>query len=134
MWAADLVDSQLYAYDFDTKARDSSKDFDSLDSSNTQPSGITSDGTTMWVVDNASQEKIFAYKLSDQSRDSAKDITYHSDARVLWGLWTNGTTIWALNFPNSGDDELHAYEASTGNRDSSKDITLHSDNADGSSL
>ena len=38
---------KVYAYDMTTKARDASKDFDTA---NLLPTGIWSDGTTMWVA------------------------------------------------------------------------------------
>ena len=55
MWVADIVDEKIYAYSMSTKARDSAKDFDTLKAAgNTDPQGIWSDGTTMWVVNDKS--------------------------------------------------------------------------------
>ena len=51
MWVVDTSDRIIYAYNLATKARDSSKDFGTLDAENDHPKGIWSDGTTMWVVD-----------------------------------------------------------------------------------
>ena len=56
------------------KARDSSKDFDTLSAAgNTNPRGIWSNGTTMWVSDQTT-DKIYAYNMSDKARDSSKDF------------------------------------------------------------
>ena len=57
-----------------TKSRDSDKDFDTLSAAgNTDPQGIWSDETTMWVAD-SSTDKIYAYNLSTKARDSDKDF------------------------------------------------------------
>ena len=52
MWVADGVDDKIYAYDAATKARVPAKDFETLRSAgNNDPTGIWSDGATMWVAD-----------------------------------------------------------------------------------
>ena len=74
-------DDKVYAYDMATKARDSSRDFTGLDAAgNKEPSGIWSDGTTMWVANyeqrsfNDANErirhyssKIYAYNMPPRS-------------------------------------------------------------------
>ena len=40
---------------------------------NNRPSGLWSDGQTMWVAD-FSASKVFAYRLSDKARASAKEF------------------------------------------------------------
>ena len=52
--------------------------------------------------------------------NSAKDITLHTDNADADGVWTDGTTMWALD---STDDKIYAYTVSTKARDSSKDFT-----------
>ena len=65
MWVADYSDDKIYAYNLSTKARDSSKDFDTLeDADNDHAAGIWSDGTTMWVAD-SSDDKIYAYNAPE---------------------------------------------------------------------
>ena len=45
MWVADYSDYKIYAYNLSTKARDSGKDFNTLeDAENEGPEGIWSDG------------------------------------------------------------------------------------------
>ena len=52
-----------------------SHDFETLSGAgNTAPVGMWSDGTTMWVTD-YTDGKIYAYKMSDKSRDPAKDFS-----------------------------------------------------------
>ena len=56
---SDDADDRVYAYNLATKARDSSKDIDTLNAAgNTTPNGIWSDGTTMWVSDNGDVQNI----------------------------------------------------------------------------
>ena len=48
------------------------RDF-TLDAAHGSPVGIWSDGTTMWASDFA-DGKLYAYRMSDRSRDSGKDF------------------------------------------------------------
>ena len=50
------------------QSRDSGSDF-TLAAANGYPTGIWSDGTTMWVAD-FEDHKLYAYRMSDRSRDS----------------------------------------------------------------
>ena len=47
----------------------------------------------MWVSDNG-DDKVYAYRMSDGSRDSAKDYNSLSHISVPNGIWSNGTTMW----------------------------------------
>ena len=63
------------------KARDAAKDFNTLQAAgNTKPTGIWSDGATMWVADDT-DSKLYAYKMSDGSRDAGKDFNTLQAAR-----------------------------------------------------
>ena len=59
------------AYNIATKARDTSKDITLV--SHSRASGLTSDGTTLWVAD--SRGTIYAYNLETRERDESKDIS-----------------------------------------------------------
>ena len=120
MWVLDRTTPKIYAYVVSTKARDSSKDFDSLvTAGNGSPHGIWSDGTTMWISDRA-DDKIYAYSLSNGSTHSSKDIPLHADNDSAESIWSDGTTIWVAN---DNDDKLYAYNLSTKARDSGKDFS-----------
>ncbi len=55
-------------------------DFDTLSNAgNNSPSGIWSDGTTMWVLDN-NDAKIYAYNLSTKARTASEDFNTLSNA------------------------------------------------------
>ena len=103
---------------------------------NTNPIGIWSDGTTMWVVNNGtdnSDDKIFAYTLADGSRDKDKEINTLNAAgnNVPIGIWSNGTTLWVSDIV---DDKLYAYTLATGARDTAKDISMDAANSSPLSL
>ena len=54
--------------------------------------GGVSDGTTLWFIKGSSDDDIIAYLASDQSRQTADDIT-HADlaGSLLGGVYANGT-------------------------------------------
>ena len=110
MWVADDSDDKIYAYNMSTKARDSSKDFDTLeDAENERPEGIWSDGETMWVAD-YSDDKIYAYSMSTKARVSSKDFDTLEDAdnEHTYGIWSDGETMWVADY---SDDKIYAYNA-----------------------
>ena len=93
-----------------------------LDSQNSAPKGVWSDGTTVWVVD-SQRHKLYAYTLSSGARDSGKDITLDGANRHAEDVWSDGTTIWVAD---DTDDKLYAYTLSGGARDSGKEFGLAS--------
>ena len=107
--------------------RNSSSDFDPLDTDNSQPFGIWSDGTTMWVVDD-SDDKIYAYNLATKDRDISQDFTNTlivAGNTNPSGIWSDGTTMWVANISgNFGMPiaKLYAYNLATKARDSDKDF------------
>ena len=113
MWVADWNDGKIYAYGMSDKMRDTTKEFNKtkLDAGNTNPNGIWSDGTTMWVANSDpgdNYDKIFAYRMSDMSRDSTKDFnTLHLSNTNPNGIWSNNTIMWVLD---SGENRIYAYK------------------------
>ena len=99
------------------QSRDSGSDF-TLGAANGYPTGIWSDGTTMWVAD-FEDAKLYAYRMSDRSRDSGKDFTLDAANGSPVGIWSDGTTMWASDFT---DAKLYAYRMSDRSRDSGKDF------------
>ena len=101
---------------FDWKQTD---DFNTLDASNTLPTGIWSDGATMWVS-NSLDTTIYAYSMATMMRDSAKDFTnLDDDNDDPTAIWSDGTTMWIAD---DGQDKLFAYTLSTKARDAAKDF------------
>ena len=99
------------------QSRDSGSDF-TLAAANGYPTGIWSDGTTMWVAD-FEDAKLYAYRMSDRSRDSGKDFTLDAGNGSPVGIWSDGATMWASDFT---DAKLYAYRMSDRSRDSGKDF------------
>ncbi len=93
-----------------------------LHADNGSRNGLWSDGTTAWVSD-AADSKLYAYVLSDFSRDSGKDIDLHSDNAAARDIWSDGTTIWVLD---KDDEKLYAYALADSSRAADLDITLDS--------
>ena len=126
LWVADQVDNKIYAYDLDTKARDSDKDI-TLDTENGGAEGIWSDGVTIWVSD-FQDDKIYAYDLASKAYVPAKDFNTLNAAGNASpsGIWSNGVTLWVADW---GDTKLYAYNLVTKAHDSDKDIDLESANS-----
>ena len=81
-----------------------SKDFD-LAVGNDSPRSIWSDESTLWVAD-AGNDKIYAYKLSDKSRDLGKGFDLAADNDAPRGIWSDETTLWVAD---DGNDKIYAY-------------------------
>ena len=54
-------------------------------------------------------------------QDTSKDITLDGENGAPRGIWSDGTTIWAVDF---SDRKLYAYALDGGTRQSGKDISL----------
>ena len=104
------ADAQYYTKDFETLSA----------AGNHAPYGIWSDHTTMWVLDN-NDNKIYAYKMSDKSRDTSKEFDTLNAAHNLnpTGIWSDGTTMWVTDWY---DDKIYAYKMSDKSRDTSKEF------------
>ena len=80
----------------------------------------------MWVSD-STDDKIYAYNMSDKSRDATKDFDTLATANDNpLGIWSNGTTMWVSNLTGFN---VFAYNLSTKARETSNEFTLHADNA-----
>jgi len=103
-----------------TKAYDSSLDFNDLGSTSTW--GLWSDGTTIWIPD-VTNKKVNAYNLDTKARDAASDINTLNAAgnHNPYGIWQNDTTVWISDY---ADDKLYAYDATTYQRNSDADFNV----------
>ena len=108
--------------------RDTSKEFwlyhnGTNSQSNISPTGLWSDGTTLWVA-NSGRDRIFAYTLTNGSRDESKEFNLRGENKYAQGIWSDGETMWVSDFAGNEKDEdkkIFAYNLTTGARDSSKD-------------
>ena len=116
-----VLGALLLTPEVQAQSRDSGSDF-TLDAANGYPTGIWSDETTLWAAD-FEDDKLYAYRMSDRSRDSGKDFNTLSAAgnKFPEGIWSDGTTMWVAD---TGRDMLFAYNAATMARDADKDFTL----------
>ena len=116
-----LPDDKIYAYNLSTKARDPNNDFNTLQAAgNNHPTGLWSDGTTLWVAD-WEDEKIYAYNLSTKAPDPNNDFNTLQAAgnNAPYGLWSDGTTLWVTDVE---DEKIYAYNLSTKARDPDNDF------------
>ena len=110
--------------DYGDRHDDPAEEF-SLDSANSDPTGVWSNGTTAWVAD-VGDDKLFAYTLETGARDTSAEFGLHSDNGDPRGMWSDGTTVWVSD---RDDDKLFAYTLATGARDTSKEFSLDSGNS-----
>ncbi len=129
MWAADDIADEVKAFKLSSSGRgiifstdrnhpghDTSDDFTTLKAAgNHDPSGIWSDGVTMWVAD-ARDDKIYAYRMSDKARDPDKDFNRIVGHRVLaqsqfpvHNMWSDGTTLWVVNNGVGQYEKIYAF-------------------------
>ena len=87
---------------------------------NYRPTGIWSDGTTMWVADSF-VDKLYAYNLSTKQRDATKDFDTLDAAGndSPDGVWSDRTTMWVSDY---NDLKIYAYDLETKQRDTAKDF------------
>ena len=113
---------KFFAYNRSDGSRDSSKDFNTLNAAdNDSPTGLCSDGTTMFVVDR-DDNKVYAYTLSTKARDSTKDITLAMANANATGVWCDANTIWVANAASAAGNKIFAYKRLDGTHDSTKDM------------
>ena len=95
VWVSDNDGGKIYAYSRDG-SRVTGSDFDTLDDAgNDAPTGIASDGETMFVVD-GTDRKVYAYRMSDKSRDPSKDFNLHANNGNPFGLAWGGFDVFLV--------------------------------------
>ena len=110
MWCAD-ADRTVYAYNVNTKIRDTSKEF-TLDSNNSSPQGIwgstINNIQTLFVIDSSDYD-IYVYNMSNGNRiESMEFLNLHNSGNDQpKGLWSDGVYLWIVD---SSDDKLYCYD------------------------
>ena len=104
-----------------------------LHSDNSDPWGMWSNGTILWVSD-YTDDKVYAYNLANGSRNAANDIP-STDLDEIFAIASDGVTLW-LSQGVTAHNKLWAYKKSgdTWVRDSGKDISLHYSSTDRTGL
>ena len=111
-WIAITDGDTLFAIDTDGN-HDPDRDI-FLHADNSRPLDLWTDGTTMWVANNLSND-IYAYDVSSGARQEDKELSIpRSDLTGLTqsSMWSDGEIMWVSD---SGDDKVYAYRLSDGN-------------------
>ena len=104
-------------------------DIDELESGHDKPTGMWSDGTTLWILENGdgADDAIYAYDLESGERVEDREFELDERNRAPRGVWSNGTTLWVAD---SGQDKLFAHDLGSGERLPERDIALADRNRD----
>ena len=115
LWVADAVQAKLFGYPLSGAA--ATEEW-TLHGNNTNPWGIWSDGSAMWVVD-ATQDSIYVYDLDTQARITGRDIALAPGNADSTGIRSNGLYIWVAD---SADGKIYSYELTGGTRASTEEF------------
>ncbi len=105
------------------------RDIESLDHENDTPTGLWSDGQTLWVLENAASgaDSVFAYGLESGERQPEREFELDRRNRFSHGIWSDGETVWIAD---SGQDLLFAYVLESGERNEGREFELAERNRD----
>ena len=104
-------------------------DIEELGSGHDTPTGMWSDGATVWLLENGdgADDAVYAYDLATGERVEDREFELDERNRAPRGVWSDRTTIWVSD---SGQDRLFAHDLATGERLSDRDLVLAGRNAD----
>ena len=99
------------------------RDIEALHRDNDIPTGIWSDGRTLWVLEHAASgaDSVFAYGLQNGQREPQREIELDRRNRFSHGIWSDGETVWVAD---SGQDQLFAYIWESGERSEAREFKL----------
>ena len=105
------------------------RDIEELDSGNDRATGVWSDGTTLWVADNAdgAGDAVYAYDREGGERVEEREFALHETNRAPRGFWSDGETVWVSD---SGRERLFAYRLADGERLEEREFGLPRENRD----
>ncbi len=98
-------------------------DIEALARGNDTPTGLWSDGATLWLADNGqgADDEVYAYDLATGERVDDREFALDSTNRAPRGFWSNGETVWVSD---SGRDHVFAYDLAGGDRLEAREIAL----------
>ena len=104
-------------------------DIESLDREHDLPTGVWSDGQTVWIVDNAAAgaDSLFAYELQSGERQADRELELDRRNRFSHGIWSDGELVWIAD---SGQDRLFVYHLESGERNEERELELAERNSD----
>ena len=104
------------------------RDIDALGGGHDTPTGMWSDGATLWIAENGdgADDAIYAYDLTSGERVEEREFDLaeaNRSPRGIWsdGEWSDGETMWVSD---SGQNRLFAYDLATGERDEERELVL----------
>ena len=105
------------------------QDIDELDGGNDWPTGLWSDGETLWIAENGqgADDEVYAYDRASGERLSEREFTLAETNRAPRGFWSDGETVWVSD---SGRERLFAYRLADGERLEEREFALAERNAD----
>ncbi len=98
-------------------------DLEELEADHDKPTGMWSDGTALWLLENGdgADDAVYAYDLKGGERVEDREFALDEHNRAPRGVWSDRTVIWVSD---SGRDRLFAYALATGERLEGRDIEL----------
>ncbi len=105
------------------------RDIEELDGGNDRATGVWSDGTTLWVADNAdgAGDTVYAYDRESGKRVEEREFELHETNRAPRGFWSDRETVWVSD---SGRERLFAYRLTDGERLEEREFALAAGNSD----
>ena len=108
------------------------RDIEELDGGNDRTTGLWSDGTTLWVADNAdgagdAGDAVYAYDLASGERVEEREFDLAEANRAPRGLWSDRSVVWVSD---SGRERLFAYRLADGERLEEREFALAAGNSD----
>ena len=105
------------------------RDIEELDPEHGAPTGMWSDGETLWLLENGSgaDDAVYAYDLGTGERAGGREFELDERNRAPRGIWSDGETAW---ISDSGRDRLFAHDLASGERLPERDVELVRENRD----
>ena len=97
------------------------RDIEALDGGNDRATGVWSDGTTLWVADNADGADDASTPTTSRAASASRSVSSSSPRPTARprGLWSDRQVLWVSD---SGRDRLFAYDLATGERLPERDV------------
>ncbi len=105
------------------------RDIEELDGGNDWPTGLWSDGETLWIAENGegADDEVYAYDRASGERVEEREFDLAEANRAPRGFWSDGETVWVSD---SGQERLFAYRLADGERLEEREFALAERNAD----
>ena len=105
------------------------RDIEELDGGNDRATGVWSDGTTLWVADNAdgTGDAVYAYDLASGERVEEREFALDETNRAPRGVWSDRSVVWVSD---SGQNRMFAHDLATGERLPDREFALAAGNAE----